>query len=154
MNLAEARDTIVRQITIKGSAERIFEALTNPGQRVKWWGAEGRFQATQMDSDLRPGGRWAMRGIGIGGKPFCVVGEYYIVERPRLLVFTWLPDWQEGATESLVRFDLEEKDGVTTVRLTHSGLTSDGVRAHQGWPQILTWLQAYVERSGSDRAAT
>ena len=98
-----------------------------------------------MESDLRFGGRWAMRGIGVGGKPFSVVGEYRNIERPRLLVFTWLPGWQEGATESLVRFELEEKDGVTTVRLTHSGLTSEGVRAHQGWPQILTWLQAYAE---------
>jgi uncharacterized protein YndB with AHSA1/START domain len=130
---------------IRSSAERIFEALTNPDQRMKWWGAEGRFQTTQMESDLRAGGRWAMRGSGIGGKPFSVVGEYRNVEGPRLLVFTWLPSWQEKASESLVRFDLEETDGVTKVRLTHSGLTSEGVRAHQGWPQILTWLQAHVE---------
>ena len=47
----------------------------------------------------------------------------------------------------MVRFDLEEKDGVTTVRLTHSGLASESSRAsHKGWPQILTWLQAYVEQ--------
>ena len=70
MNLTDAPGTIVKEITIKGSAERIFEALTNPDQRIKWWGAEGRFQATQMESDLRPGGKWVMRGIGIGGKPF------------------------------------------------------------------------------------
>jgi Activator of Hsp90 ATPase homolog 1-like protein len=76
MNLTEARDTIVKEIIIKGSAERIFEALTNPDQRIKWWGAEGRFQTTEMESDLRPGGRWAMRGTGLGGKPFSVVGEY------------------------------------------------------------------------------
>ena len=153
MNLTEARDTIVKKIIIKGSAERIFEALTNPDQRIKWWGAEGRFQTTEMESDLRPGGRWAMRGTGLGGKPFSVVGEYRTIERPRLLVFTWLPDWHEGATESLVRFDLEEKDGATTVRLTHSGLTSEGARAHQGWPQILTWLQAYVEGHRPARAS-
>src|SRR5262249_32286949 len=152
MNLTDAGGTIVKEITIKGSAERIFEALTNPDQRVKWWGAEGRFQATQMESDLRPGGRWVMRGIGIGGKPFTVLGTYRTIERPHRLVFTWLPDWQEGATESVVRFDLEEKDGVTTLRLTHSGLTSEGARAHQGWPQILTWGQACVERRRPVRA--
>jgi uncharacterized protein YndB with AHSA1/START domain len=112
---------------------------------MKWWGAEGRFQTTHMESDLRPGGRWEMRGIGIGGRPFRVVGEYRNVEPPRLLVFTWLPSWQDGASESLVRFDLEEADGTTKVRLTHSGLTAEGARAHQGWPQILTWLQAHVE---------
>src|SRR6516162_8950198 len=66
---------------------------------------------------------------------------------PRLLVFTWLPDWQEDATETIVRFDLEEQAGVTTVRLTHFGLESESSRAsHKGWPQILTWLQAYVEQ--------
>ena len=84
---------------------------------------------------------------GPGGKPFLVEGEYRQIERPRLLVFTWLPDWQEDVTETIVRFDLEETDGVTTVRLTHSGLTSESSRtSHKGWPQILTWLQAYAEQ--------
>src|SRR5215467_6233721 len=96
MNLTDAGGTIVKEITIKGSAERIFEALTNPDQRVKWWGAEGRFQATQMESDLRPGGRWVMRGIGIGGKPFTVPGTYRTIERPPRLVLTWLPACRRG----------------------------------------------------------
>ena len=149
MNPTSVDDTIVQEITIKGSAGRIFEALTDPGQRVKWWGSEGRFQTTHMESDLRPGGKWMMRGNGMGGKPFKVTGEYRQIEPPRLLVFTWLPDWQEDAIESLVRFDLKEEAGVTTVRLTHSGLASESSRtSHKGWPQILTWLQRYVERQG------
>jgi uncharacterized protein YndB with AHSA1/START domain len=146
MNPASQSDTIVQEITINAPAERVFEALTNPEQRVKWWGAEGRFQTTHMESDLRPGGKWIMRGIGVGGKPFSVRGEYRKIERPHLLVFTWLPDWQENAPETLVRFDLEEKNGITTVRLTHSGLTSESSRAsHRGWPEIMAWLQAYAE---------
>ena len=122
MNPTSVSDTIVQEITIKGSADRIFEALTDPDQRVKWWGAEGRFQTRQMESDLRPGGKWMMQGDGMGGKPFTVSGEYRLIEPPRLLVFTWLPSWQEDAVESVVRFELEEKNGLTTVRLTHSGL--------------------------------
>ncbi len=146
MNPTSVSDTIVQEITIKGSASRIFEALTNPGQRVKWWGSEGRFQARHMESDLRPGGKWLMQGDGVGGKPFKVCGQYRQIEPPRLLVFTWLPDWQEDSVESVVRFELEEKNGVTTVRLTHSGLTSENSHvSHKGWPQILTWLRAYVE---------
>ncbi len=147
MNPASISDTIIQEITITATAERVYEALTDPSQRVRWWGAEGRFQTTHMESDLHVGGKWMMEGIGLGGKPFTVRGEYRQIERPRLLVFTWLPDWQEDATESLVRVDLEEKEGVTTVRLTHSGLGSESSRAsHKGWPQILTWLQAYVEQ--------
>jgi uncharacterized protein YndB with AHSA1/START domain len=145
MTTTAVSDTIVKEITIKGSAKRIFAALTNPEERVKWWGV-GRFQAIQMESDLRPGGKWAMRGTGIGGRPFSVVGEYRKVEPPHLLVFTWLPDWQDDATESLVRFDLNENDGVTTVRLTHSGLITERSRtSHRGWPEILASLRGYVE---------
>ncbi len=142
---ANAADAIVEEITIKASADRIFAALTDPRQRVEWWGAEGRFQATHMESDLRPGGQWSMGGTGMGSKSFTVRGEYRIVERPRVLAFTWIPDWHENAPESLVRFDLIEKDGVTTVRLTHSGLTPEGRQAHRGWPQILGWLKAHLE---------
>ncbi len=147
MNPASVSDTIVQEITIQASAERIFEALANPGERVKWWRAAGRFETTHAESDLRVGGKWLMRGIGQGGRPFTVQGEYRRIEPPRLLVFTWLPDWQGDDTESIVRFDIEEKDGVTTVRLTHSGLASEESRAsHQGWPFVLSLLQAYVQR--------
>lgn len=141
-----SNDTIVQEIIIKAPTELVFEALTNPAQRIKWWGGEGRFQTTHMESDLRPGGKWMMSGNGIGGRPFTIKGEYRQIERPFLLVFTWLPDWQEEPFESLVRFDLNETNGVTAVRLTHSGLTTDSSRlSHKGWPQILTWLQAYSE---------
>jgi uncharacterized protein YndB with AHSA1/START domain len=147
MSATTAIDAIVQEITIKASAERIFEALTDPKQRMEWWGLKGRFETTHAESDLRPGGRWMMSGTGMGGKPFSIVGAYRIVERPRVLAFTWLPDWDEEATETLVRFELHEAAGVTTVRLTHSGFASEGSRArHQGWPQILGWLKGYAER--------
>ncbi len=147
MNPATARDTIVEEITIKAPAERVFQALTNPEELMKWWGAPGRFQVTNMESDLRPGGKWMMRGPSQGRRSFVVRGTYREIDRPRLLVYTWLPDWQEDAAESLVRWDLKEENGVTTVRVTHSGLTRKGRESHRGWPEILAWLQAYAERS-------
>ena len=144
---APSTEPIIEEITIDAAAERVFEALANPEERVKWWGAEGSFQTTSMESDLRPSGRWSMRGLRANGHPFTIVGEYREIVRPRLLVFTWLPDWQDNASVSLVRIDLEEHDGVTTVRLTHSGLTAEALRTgHRGWPQILAWLRAQAER--------
>jgi uncharacterized protein YndB with AHSA1/START domain len=141
-----ANDTLKHEITIKGTAERIFAALTNPEERLKWWGGpEGRFKLIGFESDLRPGGKWIMRAESFG-KVVTITGEYRKIDAPRLLVFTWLPDWYENATESLVRWDLEEENGITRVRLTHSGLLTDSAREnHRGWPQILGWLQAYVE---------
>ena len=147
MNSVSSDDTIVHEITIHAPADRIFEALINSDQRLQWWGADGRFRATHMESDLRPGGRWAMRGVAMGGKPFTVVGEYREITRPRALVFTWLPDWEDGAPQSLVRIELREADGTTTVRLTHSGLARDRSRqSHRGWPQLLARLRAHAER--------
>jgi uncharacterized protein YndB with AHSA1/START domain len=144
MTTMSADDTIVQEITIEAPARRVFEALTDPEQRKEWWGSEGRFQTTLMESDLRVGGKWRMSGTGFG-RPFTVEGEYRTVEPPHVLAFTWLPSWQENPTETLVRFDLTEKDGTTTVRLTHSGLTPEALQAHKGWPQILGWLRDYVE---------
>lgn len=146
MNPVTTSDAIVQELTMNAPAERIFDALTDPAQRIQWWNVEGRFQLKEFDSDLRPGGKWAMRGTAMEGRPFLIHGEYRQIERPHLLSFTWLPDWYEGATESLVRWDLTERNGVTTVRLTHSGLSTETARtSHRGWPQILGLLQTYVE---------
>jgi uncharacterized protein YndB with AHSA1/START domain len=131
MNEIRADETVVQEITITAPAERISTALTDPAQAMQWWGAESRLQTTHMGSDLRPGSKCMMRGTGMGGKAFSVVGEYRSIARPRLLVVTWLPDWNANTRQSLVRFNLEEKGGVTTVRLTHSGLTSEAARAQR-----------------------
>jgi uncharacterized protein YndB with AHSA1/START domain len=82
----------------------------------------------------------------MGAKSFRVSGEYLTIERPHLLVFTWRPDWHENPRESVVRIELREDGSVTCLRLTHSGLTAEGARVHCGWPDILDWLRAHVER--------
>lgn len=150
MNATDAVDAIVKDIVIHAPAERIFRALTDPAERVRWWGSPGKFQATHMESDLRPGGAWRMRGTGPGGSPFTMSGEYRRVERPRLLEMTWLDEGQPGIPATLVRFELSEGDGPTTVRLTHSGFTSQSARErYQGWPWLLALLKGYAEEGGA-----
>jgi uncharacterized protein YndB with AHSA1/START domain len=81
-----------------------------------------------------------------GGKPFTVRGEYRSIDPPRLLEFTWLADWHENEPQMVIRFDLTEKDGHTTVRLTHRGFTHPQTREqYQGWPWLLKMLQGYCE---------
>ncbi|HEY2533251.1 MAG TPA: SRPBCC domain-containing protein [Xanthobacteraceae bacterium] len=146
MSTAKAGDTIVQEITIKAPAERVFAALAEPDQRVKWWAGGGRFKATHMESDLRKGGHWMMAGSGMGGKPFTLRGVYRQVERPRVLEFTWLPSWQQEPLETVVRFELRDSDGVTTVRVIHSGLITESSRSqNRGWPDILAGLRAFIE---------
>jgi uncharacterized protein YndB with AHSA1/START domain len=144
MSTISADRTIIQEIIIKAPAKRVYEALTDPAQRKAWWGVEGRFRVTQMESDLRIGGKWRMSGTGFG-KPFTIGGEYRTIEPPRVLAFTWLADWQPNPRETLVRFDLTETDGHTAVRLTHSSLTPEALEAHKGWPQLLAQLKGHVE---------
>jgi uncharacterized protein YndB with AHSA1/START domain len=101
-----------------------------------------------MESDLRTGGAWLMRGTAVENKTFTLQDEYRKVKPPRVLEFTWRTDWPEP--ETAVRFELDEIDSVTTVRLTHSGFkTDDSRQRYQGWPQLLALLRAYV---GEDRS--
>ena len=146
-DVVQNSDTIVQEIEIRQPAEEIFEAMTNPDELVKWWRVEGKFRVTTMESDFSVGGKWRMRLIGGRGNETVVTGQYREIVRPRLVVFTWVRETEE-ATETLVRWDLSEKDGVTTVRVTHSGLTTEGLRKrNEGWPMILGLLQAYVEET-------
>jgi uncharacterized protein YndB with AHSA1/START domain len=141
------KDVIVQEISIRGSADRVFDALARPEERVAWWGRASRFRATRMESDLRPGGRWTMWFETPRG-PARVDGEYRAVERPRLLEFTWNPSWFDSAG-SVVRIEIEESEGVTRVRLTHSGLAGEADRANSsGWPDLLAALLAHVEGKG------
>lgn len=145
MSQVQAGDAIVAEIVINAPAERVFAALSDPSQRVQWWGAKEKFQATQMDSDLRPGGAWSMSGTGMGGNPFTIRGVYRAIERPQLLEFTWQPDW--GEPETLVRFELTESDGATNVRLTHSGFADpEAHKRYQGWPWLLALLKSHSEK--------
>ena len=142
-------DRIVQEVTIKASAERIFAALTQPEELLKWWAAEGKFQITHAECDLQSGGKWRVQVAGscrAEATVSTVYGEYRTIDPPRLLTYTWIRE-HEDYPETLVRWDLEEKDGYTTVRVTHSGLVSEGLRArNDGWTTIVALLQTYVER--------
>src|SRR5215469_8120482 len=146
MSTTGTSDVIVREITIAAPATRVFDALSNPDHRLQWWGREGRFKATAMESDLRPGGAWKMT-FDSNGRQSTVEGTYRRIEPPHLLEFTWRPTWDQASAETTVRFDLTEQDGRTTVRVTHSGLLTERERqSHQGWPDLLEALRAFVVR--------
>ena len=68
---------------------------------------------------------------------------------PRCSLAAGVDAWLEREA-TLIHFDLEQKDGVTTVRLTHSGLASEQARErYQGWPWRLALLQGFVEEKAS-----
>lgn len=148
MTITMAIHSIVEEITIEAPAGRIFQALTDPAEIVKWWNVEGKFQTTDLESDLRVGGKWMIRVEGSCGSATSslVRGEYRAIEYPRLLSYTWRRFGEgEDDRETLVTWELDEKDGATTVRVSHSGLVTDSLRQRNGgWPLILGLLRNHL----------
>lgn len=137
-------DTLYAEIAINAPAERVFEAFVSAQERMKWW-AHHEWVATSTTSDARPGGSWqvAVRG---NGQSTSARGEYIVVDSPRMAVFTWLPDWYEKASTSLVRVDVEANGSASTLRITHSGLISQADREGSGsWSSLIAVFKSYVE---------
>jgi uncharacterized protein YndB with AHSA1/START domain len=140
-------DAIVSEIHITAPPERVFEALVDPQQIVKWWGQAGVYRCTEWHSDLRVGGKWRSSGLDGEGHKFEVNGEYLEIAPPRLLVYSWVASWT-GPVKTYIRWELEPASQGTLVRITHSGLANhpEVAKNYRGWPRMLGWLQALLER--------
>jgi hypothetical protein len=64
-----------------------------------------------------------------------------------VLSYSWVASWT-GDVKTTVRWELEPVEQGTLVRLTHSGLAAhpEIAQAYQGWPRMLGWLQAFLEK--------
>jgi uncharacterized protein YndB with AHSA1/START domain len=147
---ASQADTFVSEVHIAAPPARVFQALVDPDQVVKWWGGEEAgqsFQCTEFECDLRPGGTWRSAGVDGNGHPFEIVGEILEVDPPRLWVHTWIASWT-AKVKTTVRWELQPTSEGTLLRLQHSGLAAhpELARSFRGWPRMLGWLQALLER--------
>jgi uncharacterized protein YndB with AHSA1/START domain len=140
-------DAIVTEIFIAAPPQRVFQALVDPQQVVRWWGEPGIYRCIEFHADLRVGGKWRSAGVDGNGRNFHVSGEYLHVDPPRLLVYTWIATWT-GDAKTTVRWELEPKNRGTNVRISHSGLAThpEIAQSYRGWPRMLGWLQALLER--------
>lgn len=140
-------DEIVAEIHIAAPPERVFQALTDPAQVPQWWGEAGIYRCTKFESDLRVGGKWRAIGIDGGGRNFEISGTYIEIDPPRVLASTWVATWT-GAIETRVRWELAPASRGTHVKIRHCGIAAhpELAQSYRGWPRMLGWLQALLER--------
>jgi uncharacterized protein YndB with AHSA1/START domain len=140
-------DAIVTQIEIAAPPDRVFRALVDPEQVVKWWGQRGIYRCTNFESDLRVGGKFRTMGLDGQGHNFEITGEYLEVDPSRLLCYTWVATWT-GDVETTVRWELRPSKTGTLVTVRHSGFAAhpELAQSYRGWPRMLGWLQALIER--------
>jgi uncharacterized protein YndB with AHSA1/START domain len=143
----DPHDEVTAEIEIGAPPQRVFQALTDPAQVVKWWGQKGVYRCTNFEADLRVGGKWRSSGTDGRGQNFEVAGTYLEIDPPRLLVTTWVATWT-GDVQTTVRWELQPVAKGTLIRIRHSGLAAHPqlAQSYRGWPRMLGWLQALVER--------
>ena len=147
--------TILATVDIMVPPERVFSALSDGAEIVRWWGAPGAYTTDSWTTDFRPGGKWRADGTGADGKPFSVGGEFIEIDRPWLIAQTWEPSWTPGL-KTVIRYQLTAIDGGTrlVVRQEGFGDRRESCEGHaDGWVRVLGWLTGYLSPQPETAAA-
>jgi uncharacterized protein YndB with AHSA1/START domain len=133
--------------TYDAPARVVFDAWTNPEVMRRWWHAGPDWETTEAEADVRVGGSYRVVMRRPTGEEYGGSGEYTVVEPPERLAFTWAWDDEDDGLTSLLELEFRERDGATTVVLTHSGLRSDeSAQSHtEGWNLVLDNLERVLE---------
>ena len=141
-------DVVTAEVFIAAPRERVFEAITDPRQAVRWWGQADKYILSDFQMDVRVGGKWSCSGQSktMGGE-VSVHGEFREVNPPSRLAYSWVSNWMPGSTE--VVWELQSQSGGTQLKLTHTGFAgnADHAKGHGiGWGAVLGWLRSFVEK--------
>ncbi len=137
-------DLFVQQTrALPAPRERVFAALTLPGELSRWWGPDG-FSIPEIDFEPREGGAYRIAMQPPDGARFHLTGTFREVTPPARLAFTfvWDPPTADDR-ETLAELDLHDRDGATEVRLRQGPFATEERRAlHDGgWSQSLARLE-------------
>ena len=155
-------DRIQKKIVLKAPRERVWRAVSDPGEFGSWFGVEfegpfvagkpvkGRIVPTKVDAE-----------VAKSKEPYSGMAFDFTVDRiepMRLFSFRWHPfaidpkvDYSAEPT-TLIVFELEETADGTMLTLTESGF--DGIPVErrtaaftaneQGWTMMMTVVEKYV----------
>jgi uncharacterized protein YndB with AHSA1/START domain len=126
--------------------ERVFAALTQPDDLVRWWGPRG-FTTPEIDLDLRAGGGYRFTMQPPDGAAFHLSGRFLDVDPPARLSYTFR--WEEPAPddrETVVALSLSGSVGGTELSLRHGEFaTPERLALHRsGWGDSLDRLAALL----------
>ena len=151
------QDAIISEIEIAAPADRVFRALTDSDQLMRWF-TDASCPVKFWQMDARVGGSYSYAtqksNIVVNGViEFKCRGEILEFDPPRLLVYTWIANWHlDPEKKTVVRWELTPTVNGTHVKVTHSGLAQEPeARADysRGWAGAGEKLKAFTERRDS-----
>jgi len=128
------------EIYIKTTPERLWEAITDPGQRARY------SFGVRTESDYETGSPYRS---GVPGIVDIAEGENLEVDPPRRLVQSFRALWSEDVSScgvSRVTWEIEPVGSSCRLRVTHDELPADASgELYGGWPMILSGLKTLLE---------
>lgn len=140
----EIQSQVQVEHTFKASPERVFDAWIDPAMIRQWmFGSKVRDETVlQIRTDARVGGSFSF-SVERDEQIIDHVGEYFIVDRPNRLVFTWKVE--QHATESdhvIVDFRAQGSGcHLTLVHNLHPQRTEHENDTLHDWPKMLAALE-------------
>lgn len=130
-------DDLVIERRVSVSPDRVFAYFTDAEKWMKW-------QGTEAEIELAPGGLWR---VNVTGDGFASGRVVEVVPNERV-VFTW--GWEQGPLvppgSTTVAIDVVPDGDGTLIRLTHSALPPEQVEIHRvGWDHYVGRLAAVSE---------
>ena len=147
------QDSIVTEIDIAAPPSRVFEALTDPAQLMRWF-TDASCPVKSWQMDARVGGRYSYAtekgNFAVNGvREFECHGEIFEFDPPRLLVYTWIANWHlDPKRKTMVRWELTPTASGTRVKVMHSGLAQEPEARKDysgGWPGVVEKLRQFAE---------
>ena len=151
--LSSDQDAVISEIDIAAPPARVFQSLIDPKQVMRWW-TSPECPIESFVLEPRTGGRWRydtkQSTLNVNGvTKFHCDGEVVDYDPPRAIAYTWTANWHDRPAQPiLVRWELEEHEGGTRVRVTHSGLTDLPIARKDysgGWAGLLSELKNFLE---------
>ena len=143
-----AESFVVRRETqVPAPRPTVFAFFTDPDKLVRWMGNAATLEP-------HPGGLYLLNDISGSATARGTFKEVVPVHR-LAYSFGWDHSTEVPAGSSLIEIDLEERDGGTLVRFTHSGLPNEQQRVEheKGWIHYIDRLTKVLsgEAVGPDK---
>ncbi len=131
---------IVRKL-VHTDAARLFDAWTQPELLVRWWGPKG-VVCIGAEVDLRVGGRYRIGNRLPDGSELWIGGLFETINRPRLLVYSWVLEHKPDNGER-VSVHFEPRGDATEVIVVHERIADEATRQGHvdGWEGCLDGLE-------------
>ena len=136
-----SKPEFVYVIYIQSTAEKIWQALTDPEMTKEFWGRH------QNRSDWKPGSEW--RHVNYDdATDIAVAGTVVESDPPRRLVLTWARPNETDV--SRVTFEIDDFMGSGRLTVTHDELSEEMLsKIRGGWPAVLSSLKSLLETGAS-----